>query len=89
MFEAWGETGRRNGGNFHPLAHRCMDAAAVFARTMEPPVVRDRLETAAGAPLADPARWRRAVLVFLRGIGKPPVPAWAREPPARRAAALP
>ena len=64
MFEAWGRTGRREGGNTHSLAHRCVDVAAVFARTTGLPVIRDRLETAAGAPLTESVLWRLAALVF-------------------------
>lgn len=70
MFEAWGKTDRRDGGHIHPLAHHCMDVAAVFARMLELPVVRDRLETAACAQLTESVLWRLSVLVFLHDIGK-------------------
>lgn len=70
MFEAWGKTDRREGGNIHSLAHHCMDVAAVFARMTELSVVRDRLETASGARLTESILWRLAALVFLHDIGK-------------------
>lgn len=70
MFEAWGKTDRRDGGHIHPLAHHCMDVAAVFARMTELPVIRNRLETAAGGPLKESVLWRLAALVFLHDIGK-------------------
>ena len=47
MCGAWGKTDQKN-ATFHPLAHHCMDVAAVFARMVELPVVRSRLET--GSP---------------------------------------
>ena len=47
-----------------------MDVAAVFARMIELPVIRDRLEKAAGAPLRDVQRHRLSALVFLHDIGK-------------------
>ena len=55
--EAWGKTDR-DGGGVHPLAHHCMDVAAVFGRMMELPIIRNRLETAAKAPLSDVDRRR-------------------------------
>ena len=57
--EAWGKTDR-DGGGVHPLAHHCMDVAAVFGRMMELPIIRNRLETAAKAPLSDVDRQRLA-----------------------------
>ena len=67
--EAWGKTDR-DGGGVHPLAHHCMDVAAVFGRMMELPIICNRLETAAKAPLSDVDRRRLAALVFLHDIGK-------------------
>ena len=67
MREAWGKW---DGEKTHPLAHHCMDVAAVFARMIELPVVRDRLDKAAGAPLSDVQRHRLSALVFLHDIGK-------------------
>ena len=67
MLEAWGKF---DGEKTHPLAHHCMDVAAVFARLTELPVVRDRLDKAAGEPLSDVHRHRLSVLVFLHDIGK-------------------
>ena len=67
MHEAWGKF---DGGKTHPLAHHCMDVAAVFARMIELPVVRDRLDKAVGVPLDDVQRRRLSALVFLHDIGK-------------------
>ena len=67
--KAWGKTDRERGGA-HPLAHHCMDVAAVFARMTELPTIRNRLNVAADAPLTDSARQRLAALVFLHDIGK-------------------
>ena len=67
MREAWGKL---DGEKTHPLAHHCMDVAAVFARMIELPVVRDRLDKAAGVPLGDVQRHRLSALVFLHDIGK-------------------
>ena len=70
MRQAWGKTGRENEEDIHPLVHHCMDVAAVFARVVELPVIRDRLETAACTPLTDLTRQRFTVLVFLHDVGK-------------------
>ncbi len=67
MREAWGKT---EGDRVHPLAHHCMDVAAVFARLLELPVMRGRLETAARAPLTEVDCQRLSALVFLHDIGK-------------------
>ena len=69
MLPAWGKTDKES-GEFHPLAHHSMDVAAVFARMLQLPVVRDRLEAAAGAPLTELTRRRLAALAFLHDIGK-------------------
>ena len=42
----------------------------MFGRMMELPIIRNRLETAAKAPLSDVDRRRLAALVFLHDIGK-------------------
>ena len=67
--EAWGKTDKEGGG-LHPLAHHCMDVAGVFARLLELPVLRDRLETAADARLTEADCQRLSALVFLHDIGK-------------------
>ena len=67
MREAWNKLG---GERTHPLANHCMDVAAVFAGMIELPVVRDRLEKAAGTPLSDVQRHRLSALVFLHDIGR-------------------
>ena len=69
MGEAWGKLDRETGAH-HPLAHHSMDVAAVFSRLMELPVVRSRLEVAAGRPLAERDCQRLSALVFLHDIGK-------------------
>ena len=66
---AWGKTDRETGG-IHPLAHHSMDAAAVFLRMTQLPVIRNRLETTAGRPLTAADCARLAALVFLHDIGK-------------------
>ncbi len=67
--EAWGKTNNEK-GEFHPLAHHCMDVAAVFARMMKLPVIRNRMETAAERPLTDVDSERLSALVFLHDVGK-------------------
>ena len=69
MLQAWGKTDK-DSGEFHPLAHHSMDVAAVFARMLELPVIRDRLEAAADAALPESTRRRLAALAFLHDIGK-------------------
>lgn len=69
MRQAWGKIDKA-GGEFHPLAHHSMDVAAVFARMLQLPVVRDRLEAAAGAALTESTHQRLAALAFLHDIGK-------------------
>ena len=69
MRDAWGKFDR-DAETFHPLAHHCMDVAAVFARLARLPVVRDRLDEAAGCPLDDAQRDRLSALVFLHDVGK-------------------
>ena len=65
--QAWGKTDDKG---FHPLAHHCMDVAAVFARMLEVPVIRNRVETAAGQPLTAVECERLTALAFLHDIGK-------------------
>ena len=67
--EAWEKTDKEGGG-VHPLAHHCMDVAAVFERLSELPVIRDRLEMAADARLTDADCQQLSALVFLHDIGK-------------------
>ena len=67
--EAWGKTDRESCG-VHPLAHHSMDVAAVFARMMELPIIRNRLETAADARLTDVNCQRLSAMAFLHDIGK-------------------
>ena len=69
MLQAWGKTDKYS-GEFHPLAHHSMDVAAVFARMLRLPVIRDRLEAAADAPLTETTSRRLAALAFLHNIGK-------------------
>ena len=67
--EAWGKYDREE-DRFHPLSHHCMDVAAVFAAMTQLPVIRDRLQTAAGGPLNVIDCQRLSALVFLHDIGK-------------------
>ena len=69
MREAWGKTDQET-ASYHPLAHHCMDVAAVLARMMVLPVLCNRLDTAAGRPLSDVDCQRLAALTFLHDIGK-------------------
>ena len=69
MLQAWGKTDK-DSGEFHPLAHHSMDVAAVLARMLQLPVVRDRLEAAADAALTESMCERLAALAFLHDIGK-------------------
>ena len=69
MRAAWGKIDKES-GDYHPLAHHSMDVAAVFLRMLQLPVIRDRLSTAAGAPVTPLTRQRLATLVFLHDIGK-------------------
>ncbi len=66
---AWGKIDTAS-AEYHPLAHHSMDVAAVFLRMLQLPVVRDRLNTAAGARLTPLICERLAALVFLHDIGK-------------------
>ena len=72
--QAWGKTER--GGDAahplptHPLAHHCMDVVAVFARMLQLPNVRDRLEAAAQTKLTGGMCERLCALAFLHDIGK-------------------
>ena len=69
MLQAWGKTDK-DSGEFHPLAHHSMDVAAVFARMLQLPVVRNRLEAAADAALTESTCRRLAAVAFLHDIGK-------------------
>ena len=67
---AWAKSDCEQGDAIHPLAHHCMDIAATFLRMTRLPVIRNRLDTAAGAPLTDSQYWQLASLVFLHDVGK-------------------
>ena len=69
MREAWGKFNQETGA-YHPLAHHSMDVAAVFARLLELPVLRARVEAAAGRRLGEIDCQRLCALVFLHDIGK-------------------
>ena len=69
MLEAWGKADSDR-SEFHPLAHHSMDVAAVFARMLQLPVIRDRLEAGAATTLTDTTCNRLAALAFLHDIGK-------------------
>ena len=71
MRHAWGKTDRKSdSGAIHPLAHHSQDVAAVFLRMLHLPVIRNRLEAAAGTQLTGVDCLRLAVLAFLHDIGK-------------------
>ena len=68
-YAAWGKRDKHD-GMIHLLVNHCMDVAAVFARLMELPVIRSRLETTADVTLTDTLCQRLSALVFLHDIGK-------------------
>ncbi|MEO5347753.1 MAG: CRISPR-associated endonuclease Cas3'' [Magnetococcus sp. YQC-9] len=63
----WGKTA---GFERHHLAHHCADVAACFEGLVTQPVVRHRLERAAGRKLAARDLKRLAMLAFLHDAGK-------------------
>ena len=63
----WGKTGDEES---HHLAHHCADVAACFEAMATLPVVRARMERAAGGSLSYTQIARLAVLVFLHDAGK-------------------
>lgn len=63
----WGKCGD---GTSHHLAHHCADVAACFEVMAALPVVRARLERAAGCALSPVHMARLAVLAFLHDCGK-------------------
>ena len=63
----WGKFGD---GESHHLAHHCADVAACFEALTSLPVVRARLERAAGTSLSSTHTARLAVLAFLHDCGK-------------------
>jgi len=65
----WGKV-NRDGGTFHHLAHHCADVAACFEAIAALPVVRARMDQAAGKYLSSAAISRLAVLAFLHDAGK-------------------
>ena len=69
MRPAWGKFDR-DSGETHSLAHHCMDVAAVFSAMLRLPVVRERLETAAGTRLDRTLCRKIGALVFLHDVGK-------------------
>lgn len=67
MLHPWGKT---DGSAHHHLSHHCADVAACFAMLAQQPVIRGRLERAAGRPLSSVDIARLAVFVFLHDTGK-------------------
>lgn len=63
----WGKTGDEQS---HHLAHHCADVAACFEAMVDLPVVRARMEQAAGGSLSSTQIARLSVLVFLHDAGK-------------------
>ena len=62
--------GKYSDGESHNLAHHCADVAACFEAIVELPVLRRRLERAAGCPMQKYQIARLAVLVYLHDCGK-------------------
>lgn len=62
--------GKSVSDTWHHLAHHCADVAACFLAWLETPVIRGRLEAAAGRKLSTSDVARLAVLVFLHDTGK-------------------
>ena len=62
--------GKFSNGESHHLAHHCADVAACFEALLSLPVVRARLERAAGISLSSTHVARLAVLAFLHDCGK-------------------
>ena len=58
------------GCDSHHLAHHCADVAACFEAITSLPVIRSRMEKAAGGALAPSSMARLAVLTFLHDAGK-------------------
>jgi len=54
-----------------PLADHCLDVAVTFRALVALPVIRRRLEAAAGRPLTETALDRLAVFALLHDVGKP------------------
>jgi CRISPR-associated endonuclease/helicase Cas3 len=63
----WGKSAL---GSCHHLAHHCADVAACFEAIAALPVVRARMERAAGRQLSEREIARLAVLTFLHDVGK-------------------
>jgi CRISPR-associated endonuclease/helicase Cas3 len=62
--------GKSQNGAFHCLAHHMADVAACFEAICDQPVIRARLEHAAGARLTDLVVARLSVVAFLHDCGK-------------------
>jgi CRISPR-associated endonuclease/helicase Cas3 len=65
----WGKTDGY-GCDSHHLAHHCADVAACFEAITSLPVIRRRMEEAAGGALVPSTMARLAVLTFLHDAGK-------------------
>lgn len=65
----WGKADTKEGVRHH-LAHHCMDVAACFEAMIALPVVKARLDAAAGRQLSPIVMARLAVLCFLHDAGK-------------------
>lgn len=66
----WRPWGKLADGFSHHLAHHCADVVACFLTLVTLPVIRSRLERAAGGPLSSVSLARLAVIVFLHDCGK-------------------
>ncbi|MDG4606223.1 MAG: CRISPR-associated endonuclease Cas3'', partial [Candidatus Contendobacter sp.] len=56
---------------WHPLAEHCLDVACTFRALVALPVIRRRLEAAAGRSLIETDLDRLAVFALLHDVGKP------------------
>ena len=56
---------------WHPLAEHCLDVACTFRALIALPVIRRRLEAAAGRRLTETDLDRLAVFALLHDVGKP------------------
>jgi CRISPR-associated endonuclease/helicase Cas3 len=67
--QPWGKLDKLSGDSHH-LAHHCAEVAASFLGLVRQPVIRSRLECAAGRMLSEVDLDRLGMLVFLHDVGK-------------------
>ena len=69
LYPPWGKF-ESSDNTWHHLAHHCADVAACFEAIACLPVMRMRLERAAGRTLSSVDLERLAVIAFLHDVGK-------------------